>query len=239
MLRPSLPIMRPFMSSSGSLTAVTVRSAVTSLAIRSIVSTRIVCARSSASSVASCCSFATRFIKSCLTSRSVIFISFSAASFFFSPAIFSSFSCWRVRMPRISLFSSSTSSSCLRSLSLRLSSSSNLRSSEFSRSTSRFSVFFSSRRRSCSILSASSFAFNTMSLALRSARATSFSAVSLPLVCTCLSYATLPPTPIAAPTIAAIIPSIIVFLSLTIALCATQECSRQESHIVRIIQKIN
>ena len=92
-LRPSLPIMRPFISSSVSFTAVTVRSAVTSLLIRSMAVSKIVWARSSASSMASCCNFATNLMRSSRMSRSVICINFSAASFFFRPAIFSNFSC--------------------------------------------------------------------------------------------------------------------------------------------------
>ena len=212
-LRPSLPIIRPFISSSGSLTAVTVRSAVTSLAMRSIVSTRIVCARSSASASTSCCILATRFSRSPLMSRSVIFINLSAASFFLRPAIFSSFSCWRVRISRISFFNSSTSSSCLRNFSLRLSSWSSFLSSDSSRSARRFSVFWSSLRRSFSIRSASSLALSTISLALRSACAMTCSAVFLLLVSCWRSYTTLPPTPAIIPTIAAIIPSTIFFLS--------------------------
>ena len=155
--------------------------------MRSIALSITTWARSSASSVASFCSLATRPIKSSLMSRSVICISLSAASFFLRPAIFSSFSCCLLRMSRISPFSDSTSSSAARSFSLRLSSSSSLRSRADSRSTSRFSTFCISRRRSCSSRRASSFAFKMISLALRSARATSFSALCLLLVACCLS----------------------------------------------------
>ena len=183
MLRPSLPMIRPFISSSVSLTAVTVRSAVTSLLIRSIAVSKIICARSSASSIASCCNFDTNPARSFLISRSVICMSLSAASFFFRPAIFSSFSCWRVRIVRISSLRLSTSSSCVRSFSARLSSSSNFRSSVCSRSANRFSVFCHSRRRSFSIFKASSLAFRTMSLALLFASAMSRSICDLPLAC--------------------------------------------------------
>jgi hypothetical protein len=107
-------------------------------------------------------------------------MSFSAASDFFKPAIFSSFSCWRVRISRISPFSSSTSSSCLRCFSARLSSWSILLSSDVSRSASRDSVFFHSLRRSFSRLSASSFAFRTISPAFIFAEAISFSALFFP-----------------------------------------------------------
>ena len=142
------------------------RSAVTSLLIRSIAVTRIICARSSASSIASCCNFDTKPTKSCLMSRSVICINLSAASFFFNPAIFSNFSCCLERMSRISFLRLSTSSSCARNFSARRSSSSSLLSRVFSRSAKRFSVFCHSLRRSFSILSASSLALRTMSLAL-------------------------------------------------------------------------
>jgi len=211
--RPSLPMIRPFISSSSSFTAVTVRSAVTSPLIRSIAVRRIICARSSASSAASCCNFDTKPTRSFLISRSVICMSFSAASFFLSPAIFSSFSCCLVRISRISDFSPSTSSSCARSFSARLSSSSSLWSSDFSRSANRFSVFCISLRRSFSIRKASSFAFRTISLAFVLAFAISCSILFLPRVCLVRWYPTKPPAPAPIPTRAAIIISIMLFLS--------------------------
>ena len=184
-LRPSLPMMRPFISSSVNLIAVTVRSAVTSELMRSMAVTRMVWARSSASCSASRCNLLTRPTRSCLMSRSVICISLSAASFFFRPAIFSSFSCCLVRMVRISSFRFSTSSSCLRSFSARLSSSSSFLSSDDSRSAKRSSSFLISLRRSFSSLTASSLAFKTISLALRSALASSRSILCLPAFLRC------------------------------------------------------
>ena len=54
MLRPSRPMMRPFISSEGRLTEVTVTSVVTSVAMRWIVVTRMSRERRSAESWASC-----------------------------------------------------------------------------------------------------------------------------------------------------------------------------------------
>ena len=64
-------------------------------------------------------------------------MSFSAASFLSSLAVFSSFSCCLVRISRISFFSWSTSSSPLRRFSVRLSSSSSFLSKAASRWTRR------------------------------------------------------------------------------------------------------
>ena len=110
---PSLPIIRPFKSSSGNFNAVTVLSAVTSDDILSIAVKSNACADSSISCFISFCSFAINPTKSCRMSFSVIFISLSLASDFDSPAIFSNFSCCFARISRTSFLSSSNSRSPL------------------------------------------------------------------------------------------------------------------------------
>ena len=145
--------------------AVTVRSAVTSLAMRSIVEVKITAHCSSASSLASFFSLLIKPSRSFLISRSVICINFSAALALVSFAIFSSLSCCFTRMSRISFLSASTSSSPLRKPSWRLSRSSIFLSSASWRDSKRCSNSFISLRRFCSSLRASSTRRSASSLA--------------------------------------------------------------------------
>ena len=154
-------MMRPFISSSGSFKAVTVRSAVTSEDIRSIAVTRSAWAVSSISRLISRCCLTTRLARSSLISLSVMAMSFSLASIFERPAIFSSFSCCLSRMLWISDLSSSISFSWRERRSERFSIWSNLLSRESSRSLKRFSVCFQSLR----LLSSSFFDFSARSAA--------------------------------------------------------------------------
>ena len=143
-------------------------------------------------------------------SRSVICINLSAASALVSLAIFSSFSCCLPRMSRISFLSCSISSSLLRRFSLRLSSSSSLRSKFSSRVTSRPSRSFSSLRRDCSSRRVSSISLRESSLAWSISFAasflafwSSFSAFSSAELRLCLVITVLAPKPTASPTIEA------------------------------------
>ncbi len=183
--RPSLPIIRPFISSSSSLTALTTRSAVTSLAIRSIVCINIAPAFSSAKSLVSFWILVIRPLRSFLMSRSVIAINFSAASFLVSLAIFSSLSCCLVRMSRISFFKSSISLSAFLMLSALLSKLSSFLSRLSSRPSKRFSISLNSLRRvwssfldSSASSVASFFAFSTSFSASSFAFLSSFFAFS-------------------------------------------------------------
>ena len=186
-LRPSLPMMRPFISSSGNFKAVTVRSAVTSEDMRSIAVTSRAWAVSSMSRRSSFCSLVIKPTRSSLISFSVILISLSLASSLVRPAIFSNFSCCLSRIWWISSFKSSISRSLLVNFSERFSSWSKRLSSEVSRSERRFSVWRQSLRRASSscwdlsaILPASFLALRTMSAASFLALRIRSSALALP-----------------------------------------------------------
>ncbi len=229
-----------------------VRSAVTSLAIRSIAPTSIAPAFSSPSSLASVCNFVTKPVRSPRMSRSVICISLSAASALVSLAIFSSFSCCLPRMSRISFLSASTSSSPLRKFSPRLSSSSSFLSSVSSRANRRASISLASLRRAWSSFFDSSAAFSASSrassislLASFLALARSFLAFSSALPSFCFVRTVFAPKPAPIPSRANTIVSIIMHLfflsvqssgyAITITSLATVEYFRKSIYTVWIL----